>query len=617
MKLNIITRCTRPHNLLKVKQSLLNKKCFQIKWWIIFDSSKISSVDTEIISELYDSSYILDIKFMKSISGAYGNDLINLVLSEIDGEEWVYVLDDDNLLHPKIEDIFNYQIDKTIIVFNQYVGGKDFTKLDVRMAIPENMKVQGVDSAQCIIQRKMLKNFPLHYTADGMVMEYLHTKFPNQFLYIDQILSTYNAIESDKYDSSPKVLLLGLDEEVELRTVKYAPYESDSLKILQKKDDSNINEVLSNFNPDSIVTIGESFCDFPNLNNMSLDIRRRWLHFNEFDNSIGESSYLCATNYILSSDDSNPLVSIFTPIYNTGEKLRRTYESIKNQSYTNWEWVVVNDSTDGGSTLKIAEDISKTDVRVKVYDFKVKSKGIVGESKYRAASLCSGKYLLELDHDDYLTNQSLYWVVEAFKNHKDCKFVYSDCAEIYENHQSLTYDAGFAFGYGSYRDEICGNITYKAMNSPNINPKTIRHIVGVPNHLRAWDRVFYHSIGGHNRRLPIADDYELIVRTFLKTKMVRIPKLLYLQFYHDNNTQNSSRADIQRRVRSISSFYNEQIKDRFRELGYRDWAYEGNNQNPIMVESKFGEEECAVNYIFGESRDIVYNEGVLGLKYLF
>lgn len=77
--------------------------------------------------------------------------------------------------------------------------------------------------------------------------------------------------------------------------------------------------------------------------------------------------------------------------------------------------------------------------------------------------------------------------------------------------------------------------------------------------------------------------------------MVRIPKLLYLQFYHNSNTQNATRKDIQRRVRSISSYYNEQIKNRFEELGQRDWAYEFNPEAPLLAPSRFGKDEGFVN----------------------
>ena len=141
-------------------------------------------------------------------------------------------------------------------------------------------------------------------------------------------------------------------------------------------------------------------------------------------------------------------------------------------------------------------------------------------------------------------------------------------------------------------------------NQQNINPKTIRHIVGVPNHIRAWRRSTYSEIGGHNRSLTIADDFELVIRSFLKSKICRIPKLSYIQFLYNNeggrNTHDLSRADIQRRVRTIASHYNEQINARFLELGLEDWAYDENPEYPIAAESRYGDAEGYANVIYKE-----------------
>lgn len=42
-----------------------------------------------------------------------------------------------------------------------------------------------------------------------------------------------------------------------------------------------------------------------------------------------------------------PLVSIITPAYNSSATILETYNSIKNHTFSNWEWIVVNDcSTD-------------------------------------------------------------------------------------------------------------------------------------------------------------------------------------------------------------------------------------------------------------------------------
>jgi len=139
----------------------------------------------------------------------------------------------------------------------------------------------------------------------------------------------------------------------------------------------------------------------------------------------------------------------------------------------------------------------------------------------------------------------------------------------------------------------------------NINPITIRHIVGVPNHVRAWRRSTYFEIGGHNRNLAIADDYELVVRTFLKTITCKIPKLGYIQFLYNNangqNTHDLARADIQRRVRTIGYYYNEQIRDRFTQLGLKDWAYEENPEAPLNSKPRYGEAEMAANITYNEN----------------
>jgi hypothetical protein len=146
----------------------------------------------------------------------------------------------------------------------------------------------------------------------------------------------------------------------------------------------------------------------------------------------------------------------------------------------------------------------------------------------------------------------------------------------YEDGTSFTYRDGWAFGYGSYTDVEYHGRLYKSGSAGNINAKTIRHIVSTPNHIRAWRKAFYDSIGGHNRELPVADDYEIIVRTFLKTRMVRVPKLCYLQ-HIGNTAQQVRNKEIQRQVRSIRVHYDRMIHERLLELGCDDFAWDEKN----------------------------------------
>ena len=398
----------------------------------------------------------------------------------------------------------------------------------------------------------------------------------------------------------PKVLYIG-NNKPELKSKQNVYYEDSSLEVEYLKNDNDVNEKISTFKPDCIITVGKNNYDYKNLFTNTFEVRKKWIHIEKEDDNIGTYAYNCAMNQILNQNNKR-LISYFTPTYNTGVRLYETYQSLVNQTYQDWEWVIVDDSNDNNKTLQIAKNIASLDHRVKVYSFEEKSGNIIGESKYRAASLCRGFILAELDHDDLLTEKCSEYLFNASQIFPDAGFFYTDSVEINQNWKSLTYEEPFALWYGKYRKYNYNGREWDVAIQPNINPKTIRHIVGVPNHVRAWRKDVYFKIGGHNRDLSIADDYELIVRTFLHTKMCKIAELGYIQFIHNSgdgqNSHDIARADIQRRVRTIREHYNDDIAKRFEELGVEDYPYKINKFNTLDVESRFGDNENYVNYIY-------------------
>jgi glycosyltransferase involved in cell wall biosynthesis len=606
--LHIITRCSRLNNIIKVGESLPTKDGkLQVQWHVIFDSTRLKDIDAEILGRLQEE-YNAKLYFEFSQGGDYLYPQMNKIIIDNIQEGWIYSLDDDNILHEKLFDNFEALVgfceagNHVGIVFNQHVAGKDFTGLDVRYAKAENMKVRSIDLAQFILHRSVFNDFDFKggYDADGRFIEKVYESNPEGFLFIDKILSHYNYLQKPSKAKVPKILYIGEGTPV-LESNNPANWESSELDVEYIKDDSNIYNDITRIKPIAIVSAYENPADLTNLWNAPYELRKMWINVDSKDPMAGEKAYQCAMGAMLENDISK-LISYFTPIYNTGEKLWMTYESLTKQTYTNWEWVMVNDSSDGGATLKIAQKIASLDPRVKVFDFNPKSGGNIGEVKWRCATLTRGYILAELDHDDYLVPTCTEDLFNASQKHKDVGFFYTDSAEIDQNWNSLKYGPGFAFSYGHYVTENVLGKDFEVAVSSNINPKTIRHIVGVPNHVRAWRRETYFEIGGHCRDLTIADDYELIVRTFLKTKMMRIPRLGYLQFiYDDGNTTNShnlGRADIQRRVRTIMYHYNERIKARFEELGKEDWAYNESPNDPLSVESRFGDQEGYVNEIY-------------------
>ncbi|MEI8083576.1 MAG: glycosyl transferase family 2, partial [Actinomycetes bacterium] len=184
----------------------------------------------------------------------------------------------------------------------------------------------------------------------------------------------------------------------------------------------------------------------------------------------------------------------------------------------------------------------------------------------------------EVDHDDELTANCLSDVVEAFNAHPEAGFAYTDCAEVFENGLNGTYGDTYAFGFGSYRPQIYRDHLYAVTNYPEVNAKTARHIVGMPNHIRTWRTSAYHAAGGYNPEVHVADDYELCIRTFLTTRMVHIQRFGYIQYLGDGgeNTQRRRNREIQRLVASFAWRYEDQIHNRFLELGLDDYIHTTN-----------------------------------------
>ena len=376
-------------------------------------------------------------------------------------------------------------------------------------------------------------------------------------------------------DKLPRVCILGCDDSLKLVTAARNDYEETRLDCRCYASDSKLEEILIRDRPGVIITIGNR-CSYPKLVSAPFEIQKRWLHYDIRPNltQLGIDAYNRYLGNIFRDEQTgeNPLVTVFTPTYKTGERILRPFRSLKEQTYTNWEWVIVDDSDDDGKTFKMLTSLAEEDHRIRVFK-PWKHSGVIGELKNWACSLGTGSILVELDHDDALTDYALDYVVRGFNRFPEAGFLYTDCAEVYPDGRSHTYKKGWAFGYGAYTDVEYKDKLYKSGNTGNINAKTIRHIVSAPNHVRAWRKSFYESIGGHNKELHIADDYEIVVRTFLKTRMIRVPKLCYLQ-YISESAQEARNRDIHRHVRSIRLHYDRMIHERLLDLGCEDFSWD-------------------------------------------
>lgn len=265
-------------------------------------------------------------------------------------------------------------------------------------------------------------------------------------------------------------------------------------------------------------------------------MNRRWIHYKDIPSMEHFVKHVntCYINAVIRPRiESRPDFSIFTTCYQSYDKINRAYNSIRAQRFRDWEWVILDDSPDDAH-FEFLKKKFHLDKKVRLYKRSCNS-GNIGNVKNEAVSLCRGKYILEMDHDDEILPDTLLDAATAFQADKEVGFVYMDFINIYENGKNFWYGDFICKGYGGYYRQKYNNRWVNVYMTPNVNNVTLSHIVCLPNHPRIWRTETLLKIGNYSEFLPICDDQEILMRTAIETKMVKIPKLAYVQYMNEGN----------------------------------------------------------------------------------
>ena len=218
------------------------------------------------------------------------------------------------------------------------------------------------------------------------------------------------------------------------------------------------------------------------------------------------------------------LVSVFTPT-DSVKHLRECYDSLCNQMYSNWEWILVPNGA-----LKQASRIPakiRKDPRVSVHYFPLPDggSGNIGGLKKFATHHCSGQLYVELDHDDILTPDALLEIVAAYKK-TGAGFLYSNFVSFREDGSSITYPE--ANGWESYPVTI-NEQRYLASRAFPPTADSLHRLITTPNHVRVWSKEAYNKLGGHDPTRSVCDDFDLVTKAYIeRIDFHHIDKCLYL-----------------------------------------------------------------------------------------
>lgn len=199
----------------------------------------------------------------------------------------------------------------------------------------------------------------------------------------------------------------------------------------------------------------------------------------------------------------NPKISIIVPTYNTPVKLlHEMIDSVREQSYSNWELCIADGSQGNEELEKHLNEYAATDKRI-VVKYLDDNYGIAGNTN-KALELATGDYIGLLDHDDLLTPNALFEVVKVLQN-KEVDIVYTDEDKVTDD-------------LSRYLD-------------PNFKPDFSIDLFRSHNyitHFFVCRKEIIDKIGGFRSEYDGSQDYDLMFRCIENAKIIEhIPMILY------------------------------------------------------------------------------------------
>ena len=206
-------------------------------------------------------------------------------------------------------------------------------------------------------------------------------------------------------------------------------------------------------------------------------------------------------------------VSILLPVYNGEQFLKGAIESILSQTFTDFEFIIMDDgSTDG--TSAILDHYQRLDDRIHIHHHE--HQGLIA-SLNRGCHIARGKYLARMDADDVSVSERLDRQVEHLETHPEIGVLGCGVQVIDgDGKKILTFQ--FPAEHGVLRFRLC---FYNAL--------TFAHPAVMMR------RELLKRVGGYNPDMVHSEDYELWSRLCGLTRLSNLRDVLFYLRKHESN----------------------------------------------------------------------------------
>ncbi len=129
-------------------------------------------------------------------------------------------------------------------------------------------------------------------------------------------------------------------------------------------------------------------------------------------------------------------ISVITPTFNDASSIKETYNTLLTQTYTDWEWIVVNDGSED-DTDKVIEDITASD-KTKAIIYKKQANADQLNALLNGLESATGEYIFILHSDDLLPENDFFEkCVNCMQTDPECDGLLGDLTLIDDNNNTI------------------------------------------------------------------------------------------------------------------------------------------------------------------------------------
>lgn len=219
-------------------------------------------------------------------------------------------------------------------------------------------------------------------------------------------------------------------------------------------------------------------------------------------------------------------ISVIIPTYSGEKFIQRAIESVLNQTFQDFEIIVVDDCS-RDNTVSVVKDLQKKDSRIKLIELD-KNSGGPALPKNKGFEVSTGKFIAYLDHDDEWLLDKLSQQMNLFINSKKKNLGLVSCGAYLVN------DPGKLFG----------------IYTPIINNKSIFPYILLGNLIHSNSSVLIKrevidSVGPRDENMKYSEDWDMWIRIAKAGyDMDFISKPLFKYYFHNENVTKTSKKDI-------------------------------------------------------------------------